>query len=136
MPFRLTPQRMMILRLLKEDSSHPDAEDIFKKVKQEYPCVSLKTVYNTLELLNEKHLIQELVIEPRKKRYCPDPAPHHHIFCTSCKKVVDVFQYIPVRLEKKRAMGFTIVSNQITFRGICPDCRSDDSKTKYEKRRQ
>jgi Fur family transcriptional regulator, peroxide stress response regulator len=135
MPFRLTPQRMMILRLLKEDTSHPNADNIFNKVRVEYPNVSLKTVYNTLDLLNENHIIQELVIEPRTKRYCPNPAPHHHLYCTSCKKVVDVFQDIPVRLEKKQIMGFRIDSNQITFRGVCPDCCVDDSNTKYETRR-
>jgi Fur family peroxide stress response transcriptional regulator len=127
MPFRLTPQRIMILRLLKEDTSHPKAEDIFNKVRVEYPNVSLKTVYNTLDLLNEKHIIQELVIEPRIKRYCPNPAPHHHLYCSSCKKVVDVFQNIPVRLEKKQCMRFRIDSNQITFRGVCPECQGNDS---------
>ena len=135
MPFRLTPQRMMILRLLEGDTSHPNAEDIFNKVRVEYPHISLKTVYNTLDLLNEKHIIQELVIEPRIKRYCPNPAPHHHLFCTSCKKVVDVFQDIPVNFEKKQFMGFRIDSNQITFRGVCPDCRVDGSITKHETRR-
>ena len=135
MSFRLTPQRMMILRLLKEDTSHPNAEDIFNKVREEYPNVSLKTVYNTLDLLSENHIIQELVIEPRIKRYCPNPAPHHHLFCTSCRKVVDVFQDIPVRLEKKKLMGFRIDSNQISFRGLCPDCRVDDSKAKLKTRR-
>lgn len=136
MPFRLTPQRMMILRLLKEDTSHPNAEELYNKVRQEYPHLSLKTVYNTLELLNENNIIQELVIEPRKKRYCPDPAPHHHILCTYCKKVVDVFQDIPVRLEMKQSMGFRIDSNQITFRGVCPDCQSGESGNKYQTRRQ
>jgi Fur family transcriptional regulator, peroxide stress response regulator len=135
MPFRLTPQRMMILRLLKGDTSHPNAEDIFNKVRVEYPHMSLKTVYNTLELLNERNIIQELVIEPRIKRYCPNPAPHHHLFCTSCKKVVDVFQDIPINFEKKQFMGFRIDSSQITFRGVCPDCRVDDSQTKHKARR-
>jgi Fur family peroxide stress response transcriptional regulator len=135
MPFRLTPQRMMILRLLKVDTRHPNAEDIFNKVRVEYPNISLKTVYNTLDLLNENHIIQELAIESRIKRYCPNPAPHHHLFCTSCKKVVDVFQDIPVRLEKKHFRGFRIDSNQITFRGVCPACRVGDSKTKHETRR-
>jgi Fur family transcriptional regulator, peroxide stress response regulator len=135
MPFRLTPQRMMILRLLKGDTSHPNAEGIFNKVRVEYPNISLKTVYNTLDLLNESHIIQELAIESRIKRYCPNPVPHHHLFCTSCKKVVDVFQDIPVRLEKKQFMGFRIDSNQITFRGVCPDCRVEGSKTKHATRR-
>ena len=135
MPFRLTPQRMMILRLLKEDTSHPNAEDIHKKVRAEYPNLSLKTVYNTLDLLNEKEIIQELVIEPRIKRYCPNPAPHHHLFCTSCKKVVDIFQDIPVLLEKKQCTGFRIESNQITFRGVCRDCQVDDSRNRPKARR-
>ena len=135
MPFRLTPQRMMILRLLKEDKRHPKAEEVYNKVRVEYPNVSLKTVYNTLGMLNENNIIQELVIEPRIKRYCPNPAPHHHLFCSSCKKVVDVFQDIPVSLEKKQLIGFRVDSNQITFRGVCRDCQVGDSKTKPKTRR-
>lgn len=124
----------MILRLLKEDTSHPNAEDIFNKVRVEYPHVSLKTVYNTLDLLSENNIIQELVIEPRKKRYCPDPAPHNHLLCTSCKKVVDVFQDIPVKLNKRHFKGFRIDRSQITFRGICPDCQVDESKIDNNRR--
>jgi Fur family peroxide stress response transcriptional regulator len=130
MPFRLTPQRAMIMRILKDDPNHPNAEEIFNKVRKEHPNVSLKTVYNTLDLLNETHVIQELVIEPRIKRYCPNPAPHHHLYCTSCKKVVDVFQDIPVTLQKKHLSGFRIYSNQITFRGVCRDCQDVNTKTK------
>ena len=127
LPFRVTPQRMMILRLIKEDSNHPDAEAIFRKVRAEYPHLSLKTVYNTLDLFCDTRIIRELLIEPRKKRYCPDPAPHHHILCTSCKKVVDVFKDIPVRLETEQSRGFRIDGNQITFRGLCPDCLVENS---------
>ena len=54
MTFRMTPQRMAILGYLSENRDHPSAEDIFRAVLQDFPTMSLATVYNTLELLRKR----------------------------------------------------------------------------------
>ena len=122
MPFRLTPQRMLILKLLKKDKTHPSADGIYKMARKHFPNISYKTVYNTLQVLQDNGLIQELIVEHKKKRYCPDPRPHNHIICTECKKIVDIHLKLNTRLHEKHAEGFRITGSNITFLGICPEC--------------
>lgn len=121
-PMRLTPQRALILKLLKNSTNHPSAENIYDMAKKEFPAISFKTVYNTLSLFARQKTIRELVIDPTKKRYCPVKAPHHHITCTECNKVVDVFVDLSVNLPKKQAAGFNIGGSYIFFYGVCSAC--------------
>jgi len=48
---------------------------------QEYPGISFATVYNTLSKLAEAGKLQELDIDPNKKRFDPCVIPHHHFYC-------------------------------------------------------
>jgi Fur family peroxide stress response transcriptional regulator len=43
--YRLTPQRLEIIKLLSHDRSHPGAMDILEKVRQKAPKISASTVY-------------------------------------------------------------------------------------------
>jgi Fur family peroxide stress response transcriptional regulator len=49
--FRLTPQRLAVLKILAESKGHPSVEDIFKQVKPNFPTTSLATTYKTVNLL-------------------------------------------------------------------------------------
>lgn len=119
---RVTPQRSAIMEILKSSKGHPSAEDIYKKIRRKHPNVSFKTVYNTLDLLTKREEIQELVIDRKKKRYCPDPRPHHHISCTDCGNIVDVFWDVSINLPEEKKEGYLIKGNSLTFYGICPAC--------------
>ncbi len=44
----LTPQRIAIYKALIADDSHPSPEKIYKKIKPDFPTISLATVYKTL----------------------------------------------------------------------------------------
>ncbi|MFP4432661.1 MAG: Fur family transcriptional regulator, partial [Spirochaetaceae bacterium] len=48
---RLTPQRIEICRFLAESESHPTAQAIFDVLKEQYPSLSMTTVYGTLDSL-------------------------------------------------------------------------------------
>ncbi|MEW6585882.1 MAG: transcriptional repressor [Nitrospirota bacterium] len=122
-PFKQTPQRMAILEFLKDNKDHPSAEDIFKTIKERFPTMSFATVYNTLETLRRQGTLKELTVDPRKKRFDPNVAPHHHLVCVICKKIVDIPADYALNLPDDRKMGFEIVGNHIEFYGICPDCR-------------
>jgi len=89
--FRLTPQRLSILEFLEDNTDHPTAEDIFNGIKKTHPTISLATVYNTVQALNDIGELTELTIDSERKHYDPDTSVHHHIVCTTCKKIADVF---------------------------------------------
>jgi Fur family peroxide stress response transcriptional regulator len=49
--YRITPQRLAILRILSASDGHPSAEHIFDQIKVEFPTTSLATVYKTIARL-------------------------------------------------------------------------------------
>lgn len=126
MGLKLTPQRLAILGCLEGNKTHPSAEEIYNEVAKKFPTMSLATVYNTLEVLRRKGEVQELTIDPDKKRFDPDTGPHHHLICTGCKRIVDVrVDYSPT-LPAGEDKDFEILGSHIEFYGLCPECRKGD----------
>ncbi|TAN59571.1 transcriptional repressor [bacterium] len=124
--FKLTPQRLSILKFLDGNTSHPTAEDIFKALKKTHPTVSFATVYNTVQALRDRGELQEITIDPEKKHFDPNTAPHHHIMCTACKRVEDVFADYSsaLQLPENVSKNFAVSGNHVDFYGICKKCRS------------
>jgi len=122
---KLTPQRLAILDYLDNNTKHPSAEEIFTAVSKRYPTMSFATVYNTLEALTSKGEVNELTIDPDKKRFDPNTSPHHHLICTKCKSIKDVHVNYRLSLPESEKSGFEITGNHIEFYGICPQCNND-----------
>ena len=72
---KITPQRLMIFKVLENNTSHPSAEEVFKRVKRVYPTVSFTTIYKTLETLRDLGEVKELIIDEDRKHYDPNPKP-------------------------------------------------------------
>jgi Fur family peroxide stress response transcriptional regulator len=122
--FRRTPQRGAILKFLEGNSSHPSAEDIYSALKKQFPTLSLATVYNTLEALRERGEVVEVGGDSDKKRFDPVVAPHHHLICVRCKKILDVPEKWRPVLNEDEKRGFQIIRSQVEFYGVCPQCQS------------
>lgn len=128
--FKLTPQRLAILEFLEGNTSHPSAEDIYRHIKYVYPTVSFATVYNTLQALKDKGEIFEITIDPQKRHYDPNTAPHHHIICVACNKICDIFEDYSeaLRLPYHIVEEFKPVGNHINFYGICRGCQKKQKR--------
>lgn len=120
---KLTPQRIAIFNYLKGNKAHPSAEEIYKAVQSKFPTMSFATVYNTLEALKNKKSIQEIKIDSGKKRYDPDCSSHHHLICTKCKKIVDIFKDFKLNLSEELTDGYEVLGNNIEFFGVCRECK-------------
>jgi Fur family peroxide stress response transcriptional regulator len=118
----LTPQRIAILDFLEGNLSHPSAEDVYRAVRRKFPTMSFATVYNTLETLKGRGMVQELTGDPGKKRFDPNPRPHHHLICTRCRRIEDVHVEFRLPVAERDRAGFTITGNHIEFYGTCPAC--------------
>lgn len=122
---KLTPQRLAIIAYLEGNKEHPSAEDIYKEVSKQFPTMSFATVYNTLESLKRKGYISELSIDPDKKRFDPNIAPHCHLICIECKRIIDISLDYEISLPEEERAGFDIVGKHVDFYGICPRCKKD-----------
>ena len=121
----VTYQRILIYKALLKNNFHPTAEDIFKTVKTEYPSISLATVYKTLETFSENGLLSKVTELHDLARYDADLILHHHLLCTSCKKVVDIHDESFNQLPMPDKNGFNVSGYRILFEGICSDCNQE-----------
>jgi Fur family peroxide stress response transcriptional regulator len=124
--FRITPQRIAILKVLASSSEHPTVERIYEQVKSDFPTTSLATVYKTVTLLKELDEVLELGFPEGSNRYDGyNPYPHPHVICLKCKKIVDpdLSGLADMTRELKKETGFKIVNHRLDFFGICPDCQ-------------
>lgn len=125
---KMTPQRIAIMGYLDGNVTHPGAADIYGALHEQFPTMSLATVYNTMETLKEQGMVAELSIDPAKKRFDPNVEAHHHLICIECKKIVDIFTEFPLGLTEDEKHGFEIIGNQVDFYGICGDCTAAGKK--------
>ena len=124
--FRITPQRIAILKVLASTREHPTVERIYEQVKSDFPTTSLATVYKTVTLLKELNEVLELGFPEGSNRYDGNkPYPHPHVICIKCKKIVDpdLSGLADMTAELKKETGFKIINHRLDFFGICPGCQ-------------
>ena len=121
---RVTPQRMMIVDVLVDNRTHPTAENIFRQVRQQYPSISLATVYHTLALLSEQGLVLELHGGNDGLRCDPDTTPHAHAYCKRCNKVFDIPVPALQSWPTTALPGFHTEKTEISLYGRCNECQS------------
>jgi len=124
MGLKMTPQRFAILEYLENNRNHPSAEEIFNALKDQFPSMSIATVYNTLEVLVAKGLVKELNIDPTKKRFDPITKPHHHFICRKCGKIIDLEKNFDIAIPEE-LKDCEIFDSQVIFSGLCPACKVD-----------
>jgi Fe2+ or Zn2+ uptake regulation protein len=133
---KLTPQRIAIVRLFAEDTSHPTAQDLYERLRPAFPSMSFATVYNTLDALARAGLAGIVRLPGRRgdaARFDPNGTPHHHAVCDACGVVTDIaagtLAPTAATTEKLRhaAPGFTVRSVERTYRGLCVKCARSTS---------
>jgi Fe2+ or Zn2+ uptake regulation protein len=75
---RMTRQRAEVYRILQQERNHPTANDVFMRVKDRLPNISLATVYNCLEALVQHGIIRQVNFDRESSRYCPNLREHGH----------------------------------------------------------
>ncbi len=121
---RVTPQRERLFRILEESDGHPTIEALYEAARREMPTIALKTVYQTVYALAALGEVQLLDLGTGSYRVeVTVERPHHHLVCTSCGQVRDLFIDFPgLDLSPAQQEGFHVAIAEVTFRGLCPDC--------------
>ena len=122
---KYSKQRESIKTYLGSTREHPTADTVYMHVKQEYPNISLGTVYRNLSLLSEIGEIQKLSTGIGPDRFDGRPHPHYHFICKDCGSVLDL------KLEGLEHINILAgqyfdgdIEGHITyFMGKCPTCK-------------
>ncbi len=118
---RPTAQRETVYQVLLEKRDHPTADEVFARVKEAMPSISLATVYNCLEALVQHELVRAVNFERAPTRYCPNLRPHAH-FHDEGGNTLDV-DLPATLLEQLRGLlpsGYTAKHIEINFHGKAP----------------
>jgi len=133
---RVTSERLAVLRVLLESGIHPCAEEIWSRVQQYQPSMSLGTVYSTLALLAEMGEALEIQTFGGKCYDGRRPTPHPHLVCVKCHEVCDLNMDVPVAQGPLRAMlekrGYEYVESCVRVLGLCPRCREQERLVRAE----
>lgn len=123
---RKTIQRALVLETVKQLQRHVTADEVFAEIAKEHPNIGRGTVYRNLQRLCEKGEIRKIEVPEGADRYDHILQPHYHIRCVKCGKMFDVDMPYMHDLEDRAEdfHGFSEVSHDILFKGICPACRA------------
>lgn len=123
---KLTPQRLVIARILAESDGHPSVEDIYNQLRKNFPGISQATIYRNIMLLKSIGEVLEIGFAGGSTRYDGQkPYPHPHIICLKCNKIIDpdLDSLRNMTQEIVDESGFEIVTYRLDFFGVCPECR-------------
>jgi Fur family peroxide stress response transcriptional regulator len=121
---KLTHQRLEIFSEVARTGEHPDAETVFRGVRERLPTVSLDTVYRTLWLLIELGVLTTLGPPRGRVRFDANMRAHHHCVCTHCGRARDFYSpvfdavHVPAAVKAWGRLERTLVE----IRGRCARC--------------
>ncbi|MBF0112078.1 MAG: transcriptional repressor [Desulfamplus sp.] len=124
---KITPQRIAIVKILADSQGHPSVENIYEHLKDDFPTMSLATVYRTVLLVKSLGEVLELGFPDGSNRYDANrPYPHPHVICVKCGKVIDpdISGLKDMQKEIAKETGFEILTHRLDFFGICSDCKN------------
>jgi len=129
---KATPQRILILKELLERTDHPTAESVYNAVKEVQPSLSFNTVYQTLQALTDKEIINVIRPVVDAARYDPITDIHGHFMCSRCKRIEDHLLEDPnlkkMDSEVSETGKYWIVQRQILWVGLCEDCHKENPR--------
>lgn len=123
---KYSKQRASIKEYLLHTTAHPTADTVYLHIKEEFPNISLGTVYRNLNLLADIGEALRIPTPAGGDRFDGRCEPHYHVVCTNCGKVFDLDMddsYIQKINEDANACFDGIIESHTTlFHGLCAEC--------------
>jgi Fe2+ or Zn2+ uptake regulation protein len=121
---RVTSQRLLIDRALREHGGHLTAEQVHELVEPALPGVTQQTVYSTLALLSDLGVARRVSAPGPSARFEARSDDHHHMVCERCGAIEDLDVRVPVSraVAASRESGFAPASASVTVLGLCAVC--------------
>jgi Fe2+ or Zn2+ uptake regulation protein len=126
---RVTSQRLLIERALRDHGGHLTAEQVHELVGPALPGVTQQTVYSTLALLADLGVARRVAAPGPSTRFEAVGADHHHMICERCGAIEDLEVRVPLGAAARAARdsGFVPASAGVTVLGLCARCAAEKS---------
>jgi Fur family transcriptional regulator, ferric uptake regulator len=125
---KVTIGRKMILEIMNMSENALSAEQIYNECTKEDNSINLSTVYRTLDLLEEKNIVDKFDLGDGKYNYVVKKDSHKHVIqCSLCDKKIEVecpMKQVEELIRSKT--GFTMIEHALSMKWICEGCRRKD----------
>lgn len=123
---KVTKGRVEILNILKNSESSLSAEKIYQIYRYNNININLSTVYRTLEVFEEKEIIEKITLNDGVFSYKLKGKTHrHHLECDICHKEVEIpCPMLQIEELVQNSTGFTLTNHDLVMKGVCSDCRN------------
>jgi Fur family peroxide stress response transcriptional regulator len=127
---KYSKQRESIKSYLGSTREHPTADTVYMHVRQEYPNISLGTVYRNLNLLADLGEAVKITTPNGGDRFDGCTEPHYHFCCTDCGRVMDLElgSLDHVNAEASKNFDGIITNHSMLFYGTCGECLKGKEK--------
>ena len=126
---RFSTQKKLIEQAVQE-LDHPTASEVYERIRQEYPKISLGTVYRNLNEMALTGQVARLSFSGEPDRYDCNAKEHFHMVCSECGEIFDAGDCIPQEVIRQmdeallQAAGFEVKAHDLLFHGRCSSCRT------------
>jgi Fur family transcriptional regulator, ferric uptake regulator len=118
---RMTGQRRVIAQVLETSSDHPDVEELHRRAVKIDSNISISTVYRTVHLFEENHIIERHAFRDGRARYEAMPLTHHdHLIDLKSGKVIEFTDPRIEALQEEicRELGFKLVDHRLELYAV------------------
>lgn len=122
---KVTPQRLEILFFIRQ-YGHLDIDELYAKITNNYPYISLATIYKNISIMVENGILNEIKIGGTKTKYELLTTSHAHFICIECKKMEDIHLNVDCILEGFKEGSVTSVN--VLIYGTCNACHAKKVK--------
>ncbi|TMC13828.1 MAG: transcriptional repressor [Chloroflexi bacterium] len=99
-------------------------DELHDTVRSSLGGADYSTVFRAVAGLEREGVIQRLEVGDGKAHYELQDSHHDHVRCDSCGRLAEVPGCVLAAetVAVQRATGFRVLSHQLVFTGLCPDC--------------
>jgi Fur family peroxide stress response transcriptional regulator len=126
--YKRSRQRERILELLRSTGRHPTADWLYDQLKDDFPNLSMGTVYRNLNILIDQGLIKKIDFGSTFDRFDANTGPHYHFVCERCGAIIDLELPIDETLNERvsQATRLRARHHRIEFFGVCDRCQQEE----------
>jgi len=121
----VTHQRQVLYEVMQRMHGHPSPEEVYARVKEQIPSISLATVYKNIHLFVESGVFRKMSLHHGSVRVEMNEEAHHHLVCSKCKSIADIGEQDLELMPKRSRLpgGFLVERYAVDVIGLCAKCQ-------------